>query len=59
MAADSPRDRRPAIWPWVLMPLIVLAVFCALLRLHHRPGTPWKVGWSHAASDETPPAQQP
>jgi hypothetical protein len=43
------------------MPLIVLAVFCALLRIHHRPGTPW-AGWthSHSAHDESgTPAQQP
>jgi hypothetical protein len=60
MAAD-PRERRPAVWPWLLMPLIVLAVFCALLRIHHRPGTPW-AGWthSHSARDESgTPAQQP
>jgi hypothetical protein len=60
MAADGHlqardlRDRRPAIWPWLLMPLIVLLVFCALLRMHHRPGTPW-AGWTHQpASDESP-----
>jgi hypothetical protein len=41
MAADARRDtggpleRRPAIWPYILMPLIVLLVFCALLRMHH------------------------
>jgi hypothetical protein len=28
-------ERRPAVWPWLLMPAIVLAVYCALLRLHH------------------------
>jgi hypothetical protein len=33
--AGAPRERRPAIWPWVLMPLIVLLVFCALQRMHH------------------------
>jgi hypothetical protein len=49
------RERRPAIWPWLLMPLIVLLVFCALLRMHHRPGTPWAGAWSHPpASDESP-----
>jgi len=35
--AASPRERRPAIWPWLVMPLIVLAVFYALLRVHQRP----------------------
>ena len=60
MAADGrldgggPRERRPAVWPWLLMPLIVLAVFCALLRMHHRPGTPWAVAWTHPASHESP-----
>ncbi|MGO9803414.1 MAG: hypothetical protein ACLPTM_02685 [Steroidobacteraceae bacterium] len=57
--ARSGRERRPAIWPWLLMPLIVLAVFCALLRMHHRAGAPWAAGWTHASDDSTPPAQQP
>ena len=59
--ARRPRDRRPAIWPWLLMPLLVLAVFCALERMHHRPGAPWGSAWAHhAASDQSsPPAQRP
>jgi hypothetical protein len=38
MAANpSPsRERRPAIWPWLLMPAAVLAVFFALNRVHHQ-----------------------
>ena len=28
-------DRRPAVWPWLVMPLIVLLVFYALHRLQH------------------------
>ena len=35
----SPRERRAAVWPWLVMPLVVLAVFFALLRMHHRLGT--------------------
>jgi hypothetical protein len=38
MAASGARERRPAVWPWLVMPLIVLLVFYALLRVHHRPG---------------------
>jgi hypothetical protein len=41
MAAElprGPRQRRPAVWPWLVMPLIVLVVFYALFRVHHRPG---------------------
>jgi len=54
----TPRDRRPAIWPYVLMPLLVLAVFCALERMHHRPGTPWAHGWeaTHAPPGDGSPA---
>jgi hypothetical protein len=60
MAAERRgRERRPAIWPWLLMPLIVLAVFYALLRMHHRPGTPWAGAWlHHSASDESAPPTQ-
>jgi hypothetical protein len=56
----TPRERRPAIWPWLLMPLVVLAVFWALERMHHRPGTSWGGAWAHhAPSDEgAPPAPQ-
>jgi hypothetical protein len=28
-------DRRPAVWPWLVMPLIVLLVFYVLHRLQH------------------------
>jgi hypothetical protein len=32
------KERRPAIWPLLVMPLIVLLVFCALRSVHQRPG---------------------
>ena len=61
MGAEPPaaRERRPAIWPWLVMPLVVLAVFYALFRMRHPPGAPWSVFWSHAADDRdsTPAAQ--
>jgi hypothetical protein len=28
-----PTDRRPAIWPWLVMPLITLSLFYWLFRL--------------------------
>jgi hypothetical protein len=40
MAASSPRERRGAIWPWLLMPAIVLVVFYALFRVHQRARAP-------------------
>jgi hypothetical protein len=39
MAAKTLRDRRPALWPYLVMPLVVLAVFYALFLVHHRPGS--------------------
>jgi len=30
-------ERRPAVWPWLVMPLIVLLVFYALHRVQHPP----------------------
>jgi hypothetical protein len=50
------RERRAAIWPWLLMPLVVLLVFAALLRIHHRPGTPWTSLWAPPSEDSAPPA---
>ena len=53
MAAERPRsrERRPAVWPWLVMPLVVLVVFYALFRVHHPSGTPWSVLWNHATGD--------
>jgi hypothetical protein len=57
MAAERRRmraERRPAIWPWLVMPLLVLLVFVVLLRAHHRPGTPWWAGgWAEPPASDT------
>jgi hypothetical protein len=42
-------DRRPAVWPWLVMPLIVLLVFYALHRVQHAP--PARVPPADAAPD--------
>jgi hypothetical protein len=39
-AKGGTRERRPAIWPWLVLPVIVLLVFYALFRVHQRPGPP-------------------
>ena len=38
MAASGTRERRPAVWPWLVMPLVVLIVFYVLYRMHESPG---------------------
>lgn len=38
--AASGTPRRPAIWPWLVMPLIVLVAFYTLKRVRERPGPP-------------------
>jgi len=57
MAADTPRVRRPAVWPWLVMPIIVLLVFCALYRIHQRhdsvPAIP-PAPTADAAGSDTP-----
>jgi hypothetical protein len=40
MAARGTQERRPAIWPWLVMPLIVLVAFYVLWQVRQRPGPP-------------------
>jgi hypothetical protein len=60
MAAERPsaRERRPAVWPWLVMPVVVLLVFYALFRIHN-PGAPLSELWSHTAgaSHDAPAAE--
>jgi hypothetical protein len=48
-------DRRPAVWPWLVMPLIVLLVFYALHRVQHPPSAQVP---ADAAPDTSGPPQQ-
>jgi hypothetical protein len=32
----APTDRRPAIWPWLVMPLVTLALFYGLDRMNRQ-----------------------
>jgi len=36
-ASHDANERRPAIWPWVLMPLVVLILFVILYHLRQLP----------------------
>jgi hypothetical protein len=38
MAASGMRDRRPAVWPWLVMPLVVLGAFYTLKHVREHPG---------------------
>jgi hypothetical protein len=56
-AAGAPRERCSALWPYLVMPLIVVVAFFALYRIHQQPhhepaATP------AAAGASTQPAQQ-
>jgi hypothetical protein len=33
--SQDTNERRQAIWPWLLMPVVVLIVFCTLQRLQN------------------------
>jgi hypothetical protein len=48
-------DRRPAVWPWLVMPLVVLLIFYALHRVQHPPSA--RMPAADAAPDTTGPAQ--
>jgi hypothetical protein len=37
MAASGPRERRAAIWPYLVMPIVVLAAFYVLKRVREHP----------------------
>jgi hypothetical protein len=51
-AAAPARERRPAVWPWLVMPLIVLLVYYALFRVHQQPAA------APEAPDSSPAATQ-
>lgn len=59
MAARASRGtkagRRPALWPYVVMPLIVLLIFWALHRVQH-PRQP--AGPTETTTDGTPGTPQ-
>jgi hypothetical protein len=49
-AVHSAAERRPAVWPWVLMPLAALAMFVLLNRVRH---------WTHSGTAPGPSPTAP
>ena len=55
--AGAPRERRRALWPYLVMPLIVLVAFFALYRVHQQPDHE-PAATPAASGASTQPAQQ-
>lgn len=51
-SAGTPRERRPAIWPALVLPVVVLLAFYALHRMQHlKPVAPLAPESSAPASE--------
>jgi hypothetical protein len=48
-----PTDRRPAIWPWLVMPLVTLALFYSLYSLDREHGNQDQGAYRSAAQPIT------
>ena len=46
-------ERRPAIWPWLLMPLVVLILFVILYNLRQPPANGPAGADAHTTSSDT------
>jgi hypothetical protein len=52
-------DRRPAIWPWILMPLVVLLVAYTLHDFHDSAKTSAGPTQSHSPASATSDSTEP
>jgi hypothetical protein len=48
----KPPDRQPAVWPWLLIPLIALALFFVLSKVREESAAPAAPGAVPEASPE-------
>ena len=55
-SSDAATERRPAAWPWLLIPLVALTIFYVL---HTAKETPRHPASPHAESSQTPPPSEP
>lgn len=56
--SPTTRPRQP-LWPWLLMPLVTLAMFLALRNARQMPAPQAKPVEAGAALTDSPPASQP
>jgi hypothetical protein len=52
-------DRRPAIWPWLVVPLLALALFFALSRFKESRLPPAQSDSTAPPAEETAPSADP
>jgi hypothetical protein len=57
MAGSGTPERRPAVWPSLVMALIVLAAFFLLTQVRRHPGAPALTGTPPAPAAPAPAGQ--
>ena len=56
-ASDGTADRRAAVWPWLLIPLVALTFFYVLHTAKEAPGR--QASQQTESSAEAPPPSEP
>ena len=54
-SSDAATERRPAVWPWLLIPLVALTFFYVLHTAKEAP----RKGPQHTEVSEVPPPSEP
>ena len=55
-ASDGTAERRPAVWPWLLIPLVALTIFFVLHTAKEAPGRQASQH-TESSSDAPPPSE--
>jgi hypothetical protein len=58
-SSDDVNERRQAIWPWVLMPIVVLLVFWTLQRFQDSAKSAAQATQSDASAADTNDTAEP
>ena len=56
-AAAAPTDRRPAVWPWLLLPLVALTLFFLLKTAKEESPSPVSPHHAVSAADVSAPSE--